>query len=676
MPEKSFYKINAAANASAAEILIYAPIGASWWDETVSAKQFIADINALDVTELTVRINSLGGSVVDGIAIYNAIKRHKATVTTVNDGIAASIASLILMAGDTVEMAENAQIMIHAPWTFADGNAAELRKVADMLDSWAEAMSTSYANKTGKTKDEMLALLTDGDDHWYTAEDALANGFIDQITGGLAIAASLDRPTLQAQLKALYAPKQVSNATQPVAAATILQEHSIMEPATTQAAVTATPAATLNADQIAQAALQQDQTRRTAIAQNFAKFTGTAGVTELMAACQNDVACTAQMANDKLLAKLGETGAPVAGGYAVVVEDERDKKRAGMINALQARAGLAKPESNNQYRGYTLSEMARASLELSGVRTGSMDKMAMVAAAFTHSTSDFTNVLADIANKSMMKGIENANETFQLFTSEGVLTDFKPAKRVDLDAFSSLKLVKEGGEYTYGTMGDRGEQIVLATYGKVFSITRQAIINDDLDAFTKVPMAMGRAAIRTVGDLVYAILTGNPAMADGKALFHADHKNIATGAAISTASVDAMRVLMGKQKRGDQTLNIRLANLIVPLALEGTANTVRTSMYAVGGAAATNNQTVPNTVANTFNVISDARLDNLNSAQWYGAADASVNDVIEVAYLDGNNAPTLEQQNGWNVDGVEMKVRMDAGVKALAWETLARNAGA
>ena len=449
-----------------------------------------------------------------------------------------------------------------------------------------------------------------------------------------------------------------------------------MEPVTTQAAVTTTPATTQTPEQIAQAALQQDQARRNTIAQNFAKFTTTAGVAELMAACQNDVACTPQMANDKLLAKLGEVGTPVAGSYAVVIEDERDKKRTGMINALQARAGLAKAEANNQFRGYTLSEMARASLELSGVRTGSMDKMSMVAAAFTHSTSDFTNVLADIANKSMMKGIENANETFQLFTSEGVLTDFKPAKRVDLDAFSSLKLVKEGGEYTYGTMGDRGENIVLATYGKLFSITRQAIINDDLDSFTKVPMAMGRAAIRTVGDLVYAILTGSPAMADGKALFHADHKNIATGAVISTASVDAMRVLMGKQKRGDQTLNIRLANLIVPLALEGTANTVRTSQYAVGGAAATNNQTVPNTVANTFNVVADARLDNDSAAKWYGSADASVNDVIEVAYLDGNNAPTLEQQNGWNIDGVEMKVRMDAGVKALAWETLARNAGA
>jgi ATP-dependent Clp endopeptidase proteolytic subunit ClpP len=673
MPEKSFYKINASAvNAAAAEILIYAPIGNSWWDETVSAQNFIKELNELEATDITVRINSLGGSVVDGIAIYNALKRHSANITTVNDGIAASIASLILMAGDTVEMAENAQIMIHAPWTWADGNSAQLRKVADMLDSWAEAMSTSYANKSGKTKEEMLAILTDGDDHWYTAEDALAEGYIDQITGGLAIAASLDRSTLQAQLKDFYASKQP--ATKPVAAATTIQEPKMP---TANEPVAADPKATQpNESEIRAAALAEDTARRNTIATAFSKFTNVDGVPALMASCQNDIACTAQMANDKLLAKLGETGSPVAGNSVVTIEDSRDKFRLGVGQALMARAGLVKADTANQFRGYTLTEIARASLEQAGVKTGSMDKMAMIAAAFTHSTSDFTNLLANVANKAMLKGFEQSQETFQQFTSTGVLTDFKPSKRVGLNDFPSLDKVAEGAEYKYGTVGDRGEQIVLATYGKLFSITRQAIINDDLDAFTKIPQGMGRAAIRTVGDLVYAILTGTHLMSDGLTLFHASHSNNGTGAVISTASVDAMRVLMGKQKLGGGALNIRLAHLLVPLELEGAAKVVRESEYAVGGAAATNNQTVPNSVRNSFDVISDARLGTASTTAWYGAADANANDVIEVAYLDGNQAPTLEQQNGWGVDGVEMKVRMDAGVKALDYRGLAKNAGA
>jgi hypothetical protein len=100
---------------------------------------------------------------------------------------------------------------------------------------------------------------------------------------------------------------------------------------------------------------------------------------------------------------------------------------------------------------------------------------------------------------------------------------------------------------------------------------------------------------------------------------------------------------------------------------------VQTSQWKVGGTDSTNNQTVPNTVANTFDVISDARLDKDSASKWYGAGNPSVVDTIEVQYLDGNQAPTLEQQNGWGIDGVEFKVRMDAGVKALAYQGLAKN---
>jgi ATP-dependent protease ClpP protease subunit len=106
----------AGASAAAAEILIYGDIGESWYGDTIAANEFVREVAALDVEHLTVRIASYGGSVTDGIAIYNALKRHKASVTTVIDSIAASIASLIAMAGDRVEMAENATMMLHAPW--------------------------------------------------------------------------------------------------------------------------------------------------------------------------------------------------------------------------------------------------------------------------------------------------------------------------------------------------------------------------------------------------------------------------------------------------------------------------------------------------------------------------------------------------------------------------------
>lgn len=674
MPNK-FFKIQAKAAhgevKASAEIFIYSPIGSSWWDETVAAKDFIQELNALDVDEITIRISSIGGSVPDGIAIYNAIKRHKATITTCNDGVAYSIASLILMAGDKVEMAENAHFMIHAPWTYADGNAQQLRDIADMLDSWSQAMASSYANKTGKSKEEILTLLTDGKDHFFTAEEAKAEGFVDTITNGLAIAASLDREGLLKNMRQDF----VSAPLAPTAVAAATPQHQeIIMPAPTPAA--AEPTAKETADIQARAAseaLAADKTRRTEIRAAFSKFSTTEGVAAIQQECEDDINCSVEAANAKLLAHLGSKTEPIA-GRIVTIQDASDKMRAGISAALQMRSGLIVIDSSNPYRGYTLLEMARASLERAGFRTEGMDKLKVVGAAFTHGTSDFTNLLADIANKSMLKGYEEAEETFQRWTSVGNLPDFKPTKRVDLNTFPALAEVAEGAEYTYATVGDRGETTQLATYGKMFSITRQAIINDDLDAFTKIPRNMGRASVRTVGNLVYAVLTGNPLMSDGVALFDNAHNNQPTSAAISTESVDAMMAAIRKQKDGsNNTLNIRMAYLLAPVALEGKAMTVANSEFEVG--ASSKNNTTPNYVRGRFEVISDARLDVASTAVWYGAANPGMHDTIEVSYLDGNAMPRLEEQAGWSVDGVEMKVSLDAAVKALDFRTLAKNAG-
>lgn len=421
---------------------------------------------------------------------------------------------------------------------------------------------------------------------------------------------------------------------------------------------------------IAAAALQADQQRRAGIRAAGAPFAGNADVAALVRQCEDDTACTVSAASEKILAKLGAGATPAAGGHVVTVEDERDKFRACAMSAVLARAGLGADDTKNHLRGYTLLELARASLRHAGVSANNLGKMELVAAAFTHSTSDFPALLANVAEKAMLKGYEEAAETFQKWTSKGTLPDFKIASRVDLNAFPALDLVPEGGEYHEATIGDRGEQVKLATYGKMFSITRHAVINDDTDSFSKIPRKMGSAAVRTVGNLVYAILTGNPKMSDNVDLFHATHKNLIAASAISTDAVDKMRVAMGLQKLGDVPLNIRLAYLLVPLALEGTARVTRDSEFEVGG---NNDKSTPNSVRGTFEVISDARLDVHSAAKWYGAASPGINDTIEVQYLDGVETPALEQQAGWMVDGVQFKVRLDAGVKALDFRTLARN---
>lgn len=231
----------------------------------------------------------------------------------------------------------------------------------------------------------------------------------------------------------------------------------------------------------------------------------------------------------------------------------------------------------------------------------------------------------------MMKGYDEAEETFQLWTTPGSLGDFKVGNRVDINSFPSLDRVRDGGEYKTATVGERGETVQLATYGRLFPITRHTIINDDLNAFSKIPRAMGRAAIRTVGNLVYAVLTDNAAMSDGVALFHATHGNLLTGAALSTGSVDASGVAMALQKDGSgNTLNLGLAKLIVPRALKGIANVIRDSEFEVGAGA--KNNTVANMVRGTFEVIADARLDAASATAWYSTADQTMHDTIEVSY--------------------------------------------
>lgn len=660
-----------AVSASSAEIMIYGDIGESWWDETVTARDFVSELASLDVDNITVRINSIGGSVPDGLAIYNAIRRHKATVTTVCDGMALSIASLILMAGDTVEMAENAMLMIHAPWTYAAGNSQHLREQADQLDKWAEAMATSYAAKTGRDASEMLALLTDGADHYLTAADALAGGFIDTVTTAVppaAMAMAGNRFSQRAAAPAASAP--------PAAPAATSQEQNAM-PMANQPAGASNPA-TPDAAAIQAAGIKMEADRRSGIKAAFQPFADREGVADLMAACEGDLQCSVDEANKKLLAHLAKGATPAAGGHIVTLEDERDKAVRAASKALMARAGLEKDDTANPVRAYSLFDLARDSVIRAGRKVDGLDKMGVVAVAFTHSTSDFPALLANVVQKALLKGAEEAEETFQLWTSEGTLGDFKPASRVGLGSLGSLPRVAEGAEYTFGTVGDRANQIVLAKYGRLLAITREAIINDDLSAFNRLPRAMGRAALRTVGDLVYNVLTGNPVLAeDNKALFHADHGNIRTGASVTTDSVQAMRTAMARQKLPGQTSggsNIRLAHVIVPVSLEGVANVVRNSEFEVGASA--KNNTVPNSVRNTFEVVSDARLDDASTTAWYGAASAALHDTIEVAYLDGNKLPTLEQKAGWTVDGVEFKVRMEAGVAPLDFRALQRNPGA
>ena len=171
-----------------AEIWIYEEIGEDFWTGGgVTAKGFQKELSAIKASQIDLHINSPGGVVFDGITIYNLLKNHSANVTTYIDGLAASIASVIALAGNKVIMAENALFMIHNPYGMVAGNATEMRDFADKLDKVGGAIATTYISKTGKTDVEIQAMLDA--ETWMTAAEALDNGFIDEVSGEADMAA-------------------------------------------------------------------------------------------------------------------------------------------------------------------------------------------------------------------------------------------------------------------------------------------------------------------------------------------------------------------------------------------------------------------------------------------------------------------------------------------------------
>lgn len=173
------------------EITLYGTIGQSWWGESISAIEFKKQLKALgDVDEIELRINSEGGSVFDGAAIYNLLKEHRAKVFAHVDGMALSAASVVLMAGDERIMAENAFVMIHNPWSMVLGGAKDMRKEADLLDQIRSSIIDVYAARASVDKEEIGKMMDE--ETWLLSDDAIEKGFVDKVSENLKVAACFD----------------------------------------------------------------------------------------------------------------------------------------------------------------------------------------------------------------------------------------------------------------------------------------------------------------------------------------------------------------------------------------------------------------------------------------------------------------------------------------------------
>lgn len=346
-----------------------------------------------------------------------------------------------------------------------------------------------------------------------------------------------------------------------------------------------------------------------------------------------------------------------------------DQFRSAAVEAIVYRAeGGQLKEGSQEFVGMNLQRLAEECLQRAGIATRGLMPMEMVGRAM--STSDLPSIFANVMNKSLRAGYESAPRTFAGVFRQTSNADFKQVQRTQLSGAPALVQVGENGEFKYGKMTDAKEVYALATYGKILSMTRQAVINDDLDALTRIPQMFGRAAADLESDIVWTIFNSNPAMGDSKALFHADHGNLsATSDAIGVKAIGAAKKAMRMQKGLEgRLINIMPRHLIVPADQETAAEQYLSGVVY----AAKTTDTIPQGMRN-LNLVVEPRL---TDTAWHLAADYNQVDTIEYCYLQGAQGVYIETREGFSVDGVEVKARHDFAAKAIDWRGLFRNPGA
>lgn len=402
---------------------------------------------------------------------------------------------------------------------------------------------------------------------------------------------------------------------------------------------------------------------------------------------------TIDQARAELLVKLAEQSRQnPTRPQITITQDEGDTIRRAVESAIVLRAnpsGLPANDPNRElarnWRGMSLLEMGRTFLEeTQGRRLRGLGKFELATAvlgldtlrgraAGMQSTSDFAVLLANVAAKRLRAAYAAAPQIWKRLARQSNNPDFKAKSVVQLSSAPSFKKVVEGGEFTYGALTDGAESYALATYGRIIAITRQALINDDLGAFDRIPAMMGRAAAELEATTFWAVITANAAMSDGKALFHADHGNLSgSGHAIDETGMTAARKAMRTQRSlADKSADREYLSL-TPRWLVSSPDKEIEALKFLTAVLASATEDV-NVFAGTVEPLVEPRL---SGNAWYLFADPQTIDTIEYAYLEGEEGLFTEERVGFEVDGIEIKGRVDFAAKAIDWRGIYKDIGA
>lgn len=419
-----------------------------------------------------------------------------------------------------------------------------------------------------------------------------------------------------------------------------------------------------------------------------------------------DEGVSIEIARERIIRQMSTKQDPVGSvsSDVRVTESEADKFAqaigGGLIQRSLRSAGLrtkvADVPGAGEFARMDLRRMATICVERMGIKTEKlgMPEIARIAMGARgvqskyrvqrdvyHTTGSFPNLLLDAANKTLLAAYEEASYTWSIWARQAAsVDDFKPINRIRLGESPDLEAIVEGDKYPEGAMSDVKTSYSVQKYGKQFTVSWETVINDDLDALSRIPAMHGNAARRLQNKKVYEVLTSNPTMSDTYSLFsssHASGSNVSGGAAapsVSTLNTGFEKMMLQKGVSSDAILGLTPAFLIVPAGYAATAlEIVNSSSYAVSNG----NEGIVNIYGvngvRPLQVVVEPLLTAASSTNWFLAANTNQIDTVELAFLNGEESPVLTSEQDFDTDTYKYNVRQTFGVAAIDWRGLYRN---
>jgi ATP-dependent protease ClpP protease subunit len=638
---------------SGSTLTLYGSVGSI---DFYSESDFFTDKDVRDALaahgpgDIAVNLNSGGGIAAQGLAIYNTLKNHKGRITVNIDAIAASAASLIAMAGDRITFREGALLMIHEPSAPCFGTAAQHRESASRLETFAKQYRGIYAARTGRSDQEIASLMKA--ESWLDSERAIELGF------------ATDTSEQPAQAYASFAYDAYAHAPD------FLMKGSRKMKLNTE---------------------METQPNDKPWAGRFLKSAEASGIA--LAELNNIVAAADNFegARDALITAMANAhNANLPGPRGNTAIFSRDNGQtysnptflaSAIESALYAKmSGTAPEEKARDLMGKSLVELGVMNLEASGQRISWASRhrvaervmMADAGISAGHATSDFPNLLGSAGKRVLIDAYKRAESPLKAMGRKRFADDFRAISLLKLSEMPQLEKVLEGGEIRHGSRAESKEAFKVETYGKIFTLTLQAIVNDDLGAFAHFATDWGRAAAESEANLIVSLFTVNSGngvnLDDGNPIYTTGRGNkAAAGTVIDVTNLGLARQSMRKMKGldGKTPINAAPKHLVVGPDKETEGEQVLAAI-----AAAQVSDTNPFSGKLTLHV--EPRF---SGNSWRLFADPADVPTFVYAYLAGHEGPDVAVKQGWNVLGTEFRCVNFFGCGATEWRGTYLNPG-